>query len=204
MTRARAFLLLATGGGVACIACGGRAASTSVSPSDEGPGAGDSGFSALHDGSALLHDGVLFQGSYGVLPAVFTTQCLPGTVLPLGSDGLPNCFVVLARIPYDGGAPGDLAACRECAEPGLTPFVPSVALEDLGQGLSDYQCLCTVRALPTGSQCPPTDWTTNSWCYTGTPGSENLTPCRANGAIGFASVTAGTVFVACFPPGASP
>ncbi len=141
--------------------------------------------------------GLSTKDSYEVLARGGTLQCLAGTVLDLGAAQVPDCFVVLARFPRDGGSPGDLAACERCSEPGLSPFVPSVPLEDIGQGLSDYRCLCTVRATAMGAPCPSPDPSTNSWCYSPDPAPM----CAGSGFIAFSSPTAGTLFLACYAPG---
>ena len=114
------------------LACGGREQALSAYPDDAGASAAEAGAAGLHDAA----DGPLYERSYEVIASEGTLQCLEGTVLDLGAAQVPNCFVVLARFPRDGGSPGDLAACEQCSEPGLAPFVPSVPLEDIGQGLS--------------------------------------------------------------------
>src|ERR1019366_3097787 len=71
------------------------------------------------------------DAGYG--PTTISFACLP-IALPVGPNGLPNCFVVVER-PLGSET---LAECQQCdGVPGLAPFVPSVPLSELGQGLTN-------------------------------------------------------------------
>ncbi len=178
-------------------ACGGRAIVVSTTATDDGS-----------TGSLAP----LFRASYPehAPPGTLTIQCLPEP-LPTGGDGLPNCFVVTARFPDGTGGAQDIATCRQCGEPGLEPFVPSIAVQSIGDGLAGYQCLCTIHALPRGAMCPPLDESSSSWCYAAEvdgsdPDGGPLVggPCEA-ARIGFTGLTGeGPVYLACFAPGLTP
>jgi hypothetical protein len=91
-----------------------------------------------------------------------TLQCLPAP-LPVDENGTPNCVVVSAIQPIDGSSEG-VAACNRCDAPGLEPFVAPAPLESIGEGLSNYSCLCAVKRRP-GPDCSVDDDPTPSWCY---------------------------------------
>ena len=130
-------------------------------------------------------------------------QCLTIT-LPVGSNGLPNCFVVVER-PLGSET---LAECQQCDDvPGLAPFVPSVPLSELGQGLTNGSCLCSVTpsANPAACLINP-EPTIATWCYVNpaqVPDNPVATGCasKGGGVLAFSSTVGptGHLFVACFP-----
>jgi hypothetical protein len=150
----------------------------------------------------------LFQATYPLYPptspvALLSFQCLPsGLHLPVGPNGLPNCTVVVVRTPASQ-TPDAIADCQRCDAPGLEPFVPSIPLNEIGVGLSDASCVCSVSPLAHSAQCPPEDSTAALWCYADAPTDGPADICaseESGGIIGFSlgGVT-GTVYVACFP-----
>jgi hypothetical protein len=130
-------------------------------------------------------------------------QCLPsGLHLPAGPNGLPNCTVVVVRTPASQ-TPDAIADCQRCDLPGLEPFVPSIPLNEIGVGLSDPSCVCSVSPLAHSAMCPPEDSTTASWCYADAPTDGPTDVCASagdGGIIGFSlGGVVGTLYVACFP-----
>jgi hypothetical protein len=115
---------------------------------------------------------------------------------------------VSANLPAGSGSADEIAACEQCNAPGLAPFIAPVPLESIGEGLSAYQCLCAVAPLPSGTHCPPDDWSNASWCYT--PAAGENPGCGPRPILGFtAAVDAGvtwqngTLYIACFEPQAT-
>ncbi len=149
------------------------------------------------------------------LPNATVAQCLDGP-LPVGGNGLPNCIVLRARFLANEGNAEDIAACEQCSAPGLTPFIAPVPLDVIGDGLSNYQCMCAVSPLPAGAECPPAPWSPSSiaaWCYTENPPHPCFTASEpiVSPMIGFStpavsSALSGpttTVYIACFEPQAA-
>jgi hypothetical protein len=136
----------------------------------------------------------------------FRLQCLDGP-LPVGDGGLPNCVVVTARsLPWPGTSE-QRVACNQCDEPGLAPFVAPAPLDAIGEGLSNYSCLCSVTALPPGS-CPPAEDTgVASWCYSENAGPPHGGFCSSRPgpilAFSAGALEHGTLYVACFDPRAT-
>ena len=153
----------ASSGMGASSSAGGGAGSSSGSRGvpDEGDDGTDAGLSYVRtdSGPALYEMSAPQAQSSG--PTI-TFDCLRSG-LPVGSNGLPNCFVAVER-PLGSET---LAECQQCDDvPGLAPFVPSVPLSELGDGLTNDSCLCTVTPTANPAACPffgPT--TTASWCY---------------------------------------
>ena len=156
---------------------------------------------------------LLFQSNYvgfapppgGQAPSL-SYQCLPKP-LPLGPSDLPDCVVVEARFPPGAGTPNEVDACQQCGEPGLEPFVSTVPLDQIGEGLAQFQCLCQVVPLPRSAACPAFDGagTTSSWCYGENAAHIPTTECPGGNVIGFSGVPASdaSLFVACFSPSTS-
>lgn len=119
--------------------------------------------------------------------------------LPVGDNGLPNCIVVIARTPPWPGTAEQVAACNACDAPGLERFVAPVPLQTIGEGLSNYGCLCAVTPPSPDAGCSPfsDDPSKASWCYPGTAPSPFGQPC-----LTFSPSLSqnGTLYVACFEP----
>jgi hypothetical protein len=175
-----------------------------------GPSAETAGGSPVLDASAeaSLRTGAVFQD---ILPQVTVladagtivnwAQC-PDASLPVGDAGLPNCVVVSARMPY---SEDDFKACQRCDAPGLEPFVAPVPLDSIGEGLSNYSCLCAVKPLPPSQPfCSFPDTTTASWCYSGA--SEPPCGSKPGPTLLFSqgALVSGTLYVACFDQPAVP
>ena len=141
------------------------------------------------------------DAGYG--PTTISFACLP-IALPVGPNGLPNCFVVVER-PLGSET---LAECQQCdGVPGLAPFVPSVPLSELGQGLTNDSCLCSVTPSANPAACfidpqPPIA----TWCYSSPAQIPDTPPAKIctskdGGVLGFSSTVGptGHLFVACFP-----
>jgi hypothetical protein len=180
-------------------ACGGQSAeATSAAPDAAPPSvsadASSPSLEALYQ--QLYPFPVLpYTAADGGLPDTLAAQCFPRP-MPLASDGQPNCIVVVARPENDQ----QVAACERCTDPGLEPLVTSISLDRIGEGLSNFDCVCAVRALPSDSGC--SNWgALGGWCYAGPPDAGDPGPCSMGG-IRFPPVPAGsTTYVACFEPG---
>jgi hypothetical protein len=150
------------------------------------------------DGSvaAALAFQMLYPQTQGDVSVVF--QCLPGP-LPLGDNGLPNCVVVTAQSSAPRTAE-QLAACRACDAPGLEPFTSSLSLDAIGEGLSNYQCICAVTPSPASAGCPPAESSSAGWCYATKHDLPVSCAPRPGPILGFAQGTSqsGALYVACF------
>ncbi len=139
-------------------------------------------------------------------------QCLT-EALPIRDSGLPNCIVVSAGLLPQSEDGGSVDRCGPCDAAGLEPFTSSIPLDQIGEGLAAYPCLCAVAPLPVGSGCPPIDLFPDPdasydsraswWCY-GQPGdslpADNRCAPRPGQFLGFsgAATGSGTLYVACF------
>ena len=189
--------------------CGGRTGSADTELMD-----GSTGSAATEpmDGStpdASPGDGLLFQTVYlqeapesGSLGSLDLFQCFDAG--PVGDNGGANCVVVSAQFPSIGPQER-IAACTKCDAPGLEPFVTSVPLESIGEGLSKYACLCAVTQLPSNAGCalpllprPGGSW----WCYSASPPGGPA----CGQVLGFSPglFESGTIYVACFGPETTP
>lgn len=189
-----AALLVATG-------CGGRDGAVAVPAMD----------ASAPDGAGAA--GALFQDLFpqqqevaGQPGAALAYQCLERP-LPVAGNGLPNCIVVSPQMPA-GGTAQDLAACKRCDAPGFEPFVASIPLERIGEGLSSYACICAVSPLARDLPCPGMDPSTASWCYAdGASGSPQEATCSPHpgSILGFSgqATARGPLYVACFEPSAT-
>jgi hypothetical protein len=171
------------------------------SSSSEGSESGDDG--VVDAGLYVRYDAgpALFQASYPQAAATpeetYAIQCLGSLRLPVGPNGLPNCDVVVER-PLGTKT---LAECQKCDDvPGLIPFVPSVPLNELGEGLTSESCLCAVTPLAKQTHCPNLDEMTANWCYA-SPTQAAAGPCGSSNGIAFTQQAneSGRVYVACFP-----
>jgi hypothetical protein len=94
--------------------------------------------------------------------------------------------------------------------------LPSIPLSELGDGLSEQSCLCTVTPLANPARCPVFDadygdggdetGTVASWCYVSadaaaSPGGACTTDNTDNGILAYSPAVgrAGQLYVACFP-----
>jgi hypothetical protein len=171
-----------------------------------------------HGRDASVHTQFGFAESQPASQASVAVTCLDAG-LPVGDNGLPNCVVVSANFPAGTGSADAIAACEHCNAPGLAPFIAPVPLESIGDGLSNYQCLCAVAPLPSNARCPPIeippfppdgapDEESNaSWCYA-TADAASFTPCGP--ILGFSAAldagaawANGRLYVACFEPQAT-
>jgi hypothetical protein len=175
---------------------GGEGSSSGEGSESRDNGVVDAGFYVRYDaGPALLQDS--YPQASGTPEQPVAIQCLGSLSLPLGPNGLPNCDVVVER-PLGTTT---LAECQKCDDvPGLIPFVPSVPLNELGEGLTSGSCLCVVTPLAKQASCPNLDETIATWCYassTQAPGG----PCGSSNRLAFSPLVneSGHVYVACFP-----
>jgi hypothetical protein len=193
MTAPRVILVCA----LAFTACGGRSAETTPVALD----------------AATLSDVSLFRQEFpgATPPRSFSGQCLPRS-LPLGSDGIPNCLVVAAR-SIDPAGPGEIEACQRCSDPGFAPLTTTLPLEQIGEGLSNFNCLCAVTPVPRSAGCPPegpTGWPSedSAWCYADDGGPRVAEFCANSGdpaLLGFSIAPVGvTTYVACFEAATNP
>ncbi len=168
-------------------ACGGHQESaTAESPDGSAP-----------DGAHV--DGLVFRDLYPQTPEGgprLAAQCFDAG-LAVGDNGLPNCIVVIARTPPWPGTAEQVAACNACDAPGLERFVAPVPLETIGEGLSNYGCLCAVTPPSPDADCSPfsDDPSKASWCYPGTVPSPFGEPCLT---FSPGLSQSGTLYVACF------
>jgi hypothetical protein len=135
------------------------------------------------------------DGADGAPPDSVTFQCFPQP-LPVRPDGMPNCIVVVARA-LDSALAG---LCQRCDEPGLEPLITTIPLDRIGEGLSMFDCVCAVRALPSDADCLP--GAPGGWCYEGPRDGGIPRPPECPAALAFPIVPHGsTTYVACFEPG---
>lgn len=183
----------------------------------EGTGATAEPADASPPGDALADAGaqstILYRYLYPQEPpvdgqATLTSQCLPAP-LPVDPNGIPNCVVVSAMAPVPSSDEA-IAACKPCDAPGLEPFVATAPLESIGEGLSNYACLCAVKPRP-GAGCDSLsdDDAIPSWCYSkGLVQGTDFNPCapRPGPELSFSptALSIGTLYVACFSVPAAP
>jgi len=175
---------------LALAACGGRAVTISPPAEAGSPSPVASwNYPNIDQNGAILHD-----------------QC-SATVLPLGPDGTPDCVFVQARYPHGTASASDVAACKACSAPGLSPLPDAIAPSSINPTAPGYDCLCAVGELPPGSACPPVGGFTASspaaWCFTS---EEAQCPAGMTDAIEYSPAASENVvlFGACFAPGALP
>jgi hypothetical protein len=198
---------------------GAGASSGEGASSGTGSGAGPGSGEGSDAGDEGADDAALFYTRYDARPALFEAtylsegmmlptiafQCLQSLRLPVGPNGLPDCYVVVDR-PLGSET---LADCQKCDDvPGLVPFVPSLPLNQLGDRLTNQSCLCTVTPL-VNAKCPDFDNASASWCYVGSAtaamngnhGAGEACAEDDGGIIAFSQEVgmAGQVYVACFP-----
>jgi hypothetical protein len=176
--------------------CGGAGAS----PGAVGAGAGDASADVGVQSDAVYRALSPRQAPVDGGP-VFTLQCVPAP-LPVDKNGTPNCIFVSAIQPIDDSSQG-IAACNRCDAPGLEPFVAPAPLESIGEGLSNYSCLCAVKPRPGPDCSPPDDDSTPSWCYSSAPSSSAIPGFCPPGygpflAFSPPALEAGPLYVACF------
>jgi hypothetical protein len=179
----------------------GAGAGAEGSSSGEGSESGDDG--VVDGGLYVRYDAgpALFQASYPQAPSgspgTVAVQCLGSFTLPVGPNGLPNCDVVVER-PLGTKT---LAECQKCDDvPGLIPFVPSVPLNELDEGLTSASCLCAVTPLAKQTDCLNLDEMTATWCYASATQAAGG-PCASSDRLAFSPPVSesGHVYVACFP-----
>jgi hypothetical protein len=188
MTRSRMIVLCA----LALAACSGGTGEATVPDASPPSVAADASSPSLEPLYQELYPELPHYGPDGGPPDDLASQCLPRP-LPLAADGLPNCIVVAARSLGDSD---QIAACGRCTDPGLEPLVTGIALDRIGEGLSNFSCVCAVRALADDLACQSGG---AGWCYRGANAARG--PC-STGAIMFPAVPFGSLtYVACFEPG---
>ena len=124
-------------------------------------------------------------------------QCLPDSVVP-GSDGLPECIVVAARLTAGTATAAQIDACARCDAPGSARF------RRVGPRGSSARSSRSTRACVVSAPCPhvrsgsPRGLATASWC---------IVPQAAASGCGGAAlhvdlppVDDAAVYVACFAP----
>jgi hypothetical protein len=181
--------------------CGGTGAS--AEPADASP-AGDAPADASAQ-SEVLYRYLYMQEEPVDGQAALTSQCLLGP-LPVDPHGIPNCVVVSAIVPATHSEEA-IAACNKCDAPGLEPFVAPAPLESIGEGLSNYACLCAVKPRPeVGCDSFGDDDAIASWCYSkgGDPSGACAQPPGPFLSYSPTTLMSGTVYVACFSASAAP
>jgi hypothetical protein len=90
--------------------------------------------------------------------------CLPDSVVA-GSDGLPECVVVAARLTAGTATAAQIDACARCDAPGLGLLPVGRPAWVLSSELAQYACLCRIDAV---SPCPVAESEglgAASWCF---------------------------------------
>jgi hypothetical protein len=122
-------------------------------------------------------------------------QCLPDAVLP-GSEGLPDCIVVAARLPIGTATASQIDACSRCDAPGLRARTLPLPAWIVSPELEQYSCVCHIDARP---QCPVAEAgevSTASWCYSSKSATSGCGGAALH--IEVPSAYEAAVYVACF------
>jgi hypothetical protein len=121
-------------------------------------------------------------------------QCLPRP-LPMPNGFVPECIVAAARFPSGTGTPAQIAACQNCAEPGLMPPSTGIPLATVSPRLAQYSCVCLVNAAAPAT-CPrPVPQFLPSWCY---EDHGDKGPCTPSLALYIPMAFGADFYIACF------